>query len=342
MARIRTIKPSLFMNERLAELPMAARFAYIGLFTIADREGRLEDRPKRIKAELLPYDSVNMNDLLERLQSAGFIIRYTASGGTSTESEFGEMKVIQVVNFTKHQRITGSEAETVSIYPPPNETRNSLETKGKDLGSDEETSGKHQGSTEDDRKGKERKGKEGNNSLAKNFENFSLDAIAFCEWFETLLPETRKITETDRRNWKQTYDDLIRLDKRDKQTIQRVVLWARSDPFWSTNFLSANKLRNKDKNGSLYFDVFLTKMTTNNGNTTSGTSQQSGRKVWDGKSHAEYEQLLDENANRLKAKYGVGGTTTQNASGADYRQGNRTLEDITNTTFLASNNSGTD
>lgn len=124
MARIRTVKPGLFKNEHLAELPMTARYMFIGLFCLADKEGRMEDRPKRIKAEIFPYDNIDVDDQLSRLQSAGFINRYGV----------GEMKVIQVVNFTKHQVIRGSEALTESSYPPKG---NHEETIRKPLGSQE-------------------------------------------------------------------------------------------------------------------------------------------------------------------------------------------------------------
>ena len=102
MARIRTIKPEFFKNEQLADLPMTARLLFIGLWTLSDKEGRLDDRPKRIKAELFPYDNLDCDKELTRLQSSGFIYRY----------EVGEMKVIQVINFTTHQRITGKESES--------------------------------------------------------------------------------------------------------------------------------------------------------------------------------------------------------------------------------------
>lgn len=139
MARIRTIKPSFFKNEELADLPMTARMLFIGLWTLADREGRLEDRHKRIKVEIFPYDTVDIDSLLSRLQSAGFIMRYGV----------GEMKVIQIINFSKHQRVSGTEATTPSELPPYEE------------GSSLEAVGKQSGSTQDDRKGKEyRKGKE--------------------------------------------------------------------------------------------------------------------------------------------------------------------------------------
>lgn len=58
MARSRNIKPAFFFNEQLAEVAPLGRLLFIGLWTIADREGRLEDRPRKIKAEVLAYDDL--------------------------------------------------------------------------------------------------------------------------------------------------------------------------------------------------------------------------------------------------------------------------------------------
>jgi len=48
MARSRNIKPGFFRNEMLAECSPLARLLFAGLWCLADRFGRLEDRPKRI------------------------------------------------------------------------------------------------------------------------------------------------------------------------------------------------------------------------------------------------------------------------------------------------------
>lgn len=69
MARARNIKPGFFANEDLAECDPLARLLFAGLWCLADREGRLEDRPKRIRAELLPYDSCDADELLNQLQA---------------------------------------------------------------------------------------------------------------------------------------------------------------------------------------------------------------------------------------------------------------------------------
>lgn len=94
MARSRNIKPSIMENEDLAELPPVARLLFVYLWMLADREGRLEDRPKRIAGRAMPYDrEVDVDDLLNQLAGAGFITRYMV----------GEMALIQIINFAKHQ-----------------------------------------------------------------------------------------------------------------------------------------------------------------------------------------------------------------------------------------------
>lgn len=93
MARLRTIKPGFFTNEYLAECGPEAMILFAGLWCIADREGRLEDRPARIKVECLPYFNADPNDLLQRLHDRGFIQRYEADGSS----------FIQVLKFSKHQ-----------------------------------------------------------------------------------------------------------------------------------------------------------------------------------------------------------------------------------------------
>lgn len=123
MARARNIKPGIMENEDLAELDPIARLLFIYLWMLADRKGRLEDRPKRIKAKALPYDTaVDADELLGDLESAGFIARYEASGG----------KYIQIINFLKHQKPHSNEIE--SQLPPWKEELPTLEQSYSDDG----------------------------------------------------------------------------------------------------------------------------------------------------------------------------------------------------------------
>lgn len=54
----------------------------------------------------------------------------------------------------------------------------------------------------------------------------------------------------------ETVDKLIRLDGIPPNEIVRLTKEARADEFWSSNFLSINKLRSKDKNGVKYIVIF--------------------------------------------------------------------------------------
>lgn len=118
MARARNIKPGFFRNAELVELPAETRLLFIGLWTLADREGRLEDRPKQIKMELFPADSFDVGSMLTDLQSSKFINRYEVDGS----------KFIEVVNFIKHQ--DPHYKEKASEIPPPPGQENFIKATG--------------------------------------------------------------------------------------------------------------------------------------------------------------------------------------------------------------------
>lgn len=107
MARSRNLKPGFFTNELLAECVPHARLLFAGLWTIADRDGRLEDRPQKIKACVFPYERVNVEKFLEQLTERKFIHRYS----------IGAARFIQVLNFHKHQ--TPHVREPESTIPAP-------------------------------------------------------------------------------------------------------------------------------------------------------------------------------------------------------------------------------
>jgi len=114
--RARNIKPGFFENEYLGKMPFPVRILFEGLWCMADREGRLEDRPLKIKAKIFPYDKVDdddetwIKDLLNTLeQSPGnFICRYSINGS----------KYIQIINFKKHQNPHKREKESNIPGPP--------------------------------------------------------------------------------------------------------------------------------------------------------------------------------------------------------------------------------
>jgi len=82
------------VNEDLAEIDASGRLLFIGLWCLADREGKLEDRPKRIKGEIFRFDGISSQEvdaLLNQLREFQLIIRYEVDG----------VRFIQIPNFLK-------------------------------------------------------------------------------------------------------------------------------------------------------------------------------------------------------------------------------------------------
>ncbi len=101
--RARNIKPDFFLDEELVALPFETRLLFAGLWCCADKAGRLEDRPVRIRAMVFPYEKLDVDKMLTALAKSGQIIRYTVNGG----------KFIQIKAFTKHQSPHHTEKDSI-------------------------------------------------------------------------------------------------------------------------------------------------------------------------------------------------------------------------------------
>ena len=116
--RQRTLKPGFFKNEDLCAMPLLERLLFAGLLLVADRAGRFEDRPARIRAEVFPYEpAVDMESALAALESHGFIRRYTVSN----------VRYGLIPKFVEHQH--PHPKEPASVIPPPGKS-NGEDVKG--------------------------------------------------------------------------------------------------------------------------------------------------------------------------------------------------------------------
>lgn len=106
--RARNIKPGFYKNPNLVECSLGARLLAPGLWMMADREGRLLDRPKHIKMEIFPADNLDINELLSELHIHQHILRYEIDG----------LKYIQILGFIDHQ--APHFTEKPSLIPSPN------------------------------------------------------------------------------------------------------------------------------------------------------------------------------------------------------------------------------
>lgn len=105
--RIRTVKPELFLHDRLFEAERSSglplRLAFIGIWCAADRAGRFKWEPRRIGAAILPYDGIDFSRVMDELEAGGWLVRYEVDGKT-----YGE-----VPSFTTHQLINNRESRSV-------------------------------------------------------------------------------------------------------------------------------------------------------------------------------------------------------------------------------------
>lgn len=104
MPRARNIKPAIMSDDVLASLdPFARLLQTVCLPMLADREGRLEDRPKKIWGEAFPYDrDLDLEKLLTQLFDHGYIDRYSV----------GSKKYIQILDFAASQKPHGTEKDS--------------------------------------------------------------------------------------------------------------------------------------------------------------------------------------------------------------------------------------
>jgi hypothetical protein len=115
MPRIRQIKPEFYLDDDLAQCSRDARLLFPGLWILADRAGRLENRPVKIKAQIFPYDSdidaAKVTELLGQLEARHFILVYEVEGRS----------YIQVRTFEKHQHCHRNEIPSQLPGPKKNE-----------------------------------------------------------------------------------------------------------------------------------------------------------------------------------------------------------------------------
>lgn len=111
MARIRSIKPTFWSDEKVGLLPRDVRMTFLGLISaLADDHGRLVGNARIVRGAVYPYDDdVTVADIeahLVTLAGAGRIMRYQVAG-----SDY-----IAIANWSRHQRV---DKPSPSLLPAP-------------------------------------------------------------------------------------------------------------------------------------------------------------------------------------------------------------------------------
>jgi hypothetical protein len=99
MARIRTIKPVFWHDELVGAMPSTARLTFIGLFSLADDEGRMRGSAAYVRSQVFTYDEETSTADVERALLQLHNARRIRIYGD------GVQRYVEVVNFLKHQRI---------------------------------------------------------------------------------------------------------------------------------------------------------------------------------------------------------------------------------------------
>jgi len=113
--RIRSLKPDFFRDEKLQDVEAAnpgknCMLVFAGLWPQCDKNGAFPWSSRTLHLDILPFLQFDFDATLSLLSEAGVISRYIAADGR----QYG-----LVVNFHKHQRISGKEAQEPAKFPPP-------------------------------------------------------------------------------------------------------------------------------------------------------------------------------------------------------------------------------
>jgi len=106
MARIRSIKPEFWTDEKVVAVSPLARLVFIGLWNFVDDHGRIPYSPLRLKMQILPADSADFPQLLAEISEIGLVTIYAVD----------DKQYLQVNGFDKHQKI---DKRAKSKYPDP-------------------------------------------------------------------------------------------------------------------------------------------------------------------------------------------------------------------------------
>ncbi len=107
--RIRSIKPELFKDQKLQRRTRDERLLFIGLFSHADDDGRIEGDVALIRSVVFPCDDLSVAKIdkwLTNLAADGFIRRYTVNGEP----------FIDLPKWSSHQRVDKPTASPIAPW----------------------------------------------------------------------------------------------------------------------------------------------------------------------------------------------------------------------------------
>lgn len=108
MARIRTLKPEYWTDEKMSLLDPLTRLVFLALVSLADDAGRLIDNVKLLDGQMFPNTDDSCEEALETLARLSRITRYRSASG---------QPLIQVAKWADHQRVDHPSAKVLPAPP---------------------------------------------------------------------------------------------------------------------------------------------------------------------------------------------------------------------------------
>jgi hypothetical protein len=168
MPRIRTIKPEFWTSPQVARVSYPARLLFIGTWNFADDHGNLPRDPEKLKMQVFPGDTIDVEPLVLSLIEHGLLNEYSVS-------DTGEC-FLHIPTFHKHQIIN---RPSKAVYPLPNKAFLDASPDKKKHDANSTTDGLTEGSWTE-RKGKEKevnhRTNDGSGAHARACEDVSLAA----------------------------------------------------------------------------------------------------------------------------------------------------------------------
>lgn len=226
MARIRTVKPELWTDEKVVELDYADRLLFIGLWNFVDDQGFIDYRPKRIKMQVFPADDVDVAAALQRLREVGLVDFYALANSH-------EPSVVLVRNWEKHQRVsnpakpryTPSDLQFLPVNGEPSRVlaspHDSYPAEGKGM----EGKGKDQGTP------------------AAPAAPPREDVDQICEAIAHHAEDQTGKRPTITSKWRDAARLLLDRDGYTLEQVAWMIQWIHRHDFWAANVLSVPKLR---------------------------------------------------------------------------------------------------
>ena len=113
MARKRLISPEFFHSENMAQCSAHARLLFVGIWTIADKQGRLRYSAPVIRGAIFPFEpDLDIDALVTELVRVGSLVRYGYGAGGR--------QYLSIPGWEKWQKVHKNETDQGHPEPPKN------------------------------------------------------------------------------------------------------------------------------------------------------------------------------------------------------------------------------